>query len=104
MLSRKRLRASKMWDLVITILIFVGVIGVTAALFGGWIIVSIVRFIARAMAGQSTTSNLQQFGAGPTCPNDRCRTTNPQGARFCRRCGQALGQPQRATVRRAAMW
>jgi len=94
-----------MWDLVITILIFVGVMGVTAALFGGWVIVSIVRLISRAMSGQSANApTLQQFGAGPTCPNDRCRTTNPAGARFCRRCGHALGQPQRASVRRAAMW
>jgi hypothetical protein len=93
-----------MWDLVITILIFVGVIGVTAALFGGWVIISIVRFIARAMSGQRSTPALQQFGSGPTCTNDRCRTSNPPGAQFCRRCGQSLGQPQRATVRRAAMW
>src|SRR5438270_7373740 len=91
-----------MWDLVITILIFVGVMGVTATLFGGWIVVSIIRLIARTLSGQSTTMpRLQQFGAGPTCTNDRCRTSNPPGAQYCRRCGQALGPANRVSVRRA---
>jgi hypothetical protein len=94
-----------MGDLVITILVFVGVMGIAAALFGGWIIVSIVRLIGRALSGQRPAGPVQQsFGAGPTCMNDRCRTPNPPGAQFCRRCGQAIGPSQRVAVRRAAMW
>ena len=94
-----------MWDLVVTILIFVGIMGVTALLFGGWVVVSIVRFAARKLSGQPAMLPPQMTGMGPTCANDRCRTTNPPGARFCRRCGQNLGQPQRvAAARRAAMW
>ena len=99
-----------MGDLVITILIFVGVMGVTALLFGGWVVVSIVRFIARAMNGQSQSAQrggevLRMNGAA-ICPNDMCRTPNPPQAQFCRRCGRAIGgqNATRATVRRAAMW
>ncbi len=40
-----------MGDLVITILIFVGVMAVTAVVFGGWLIASIVGFIVRALTG-----------------------------------------------------
>lgn len=95
-----------MTSLVLTIFIFIGVMGVTALLFGGWVVISIIRFISRSFSGGSTALPMQRMGFGPTCPNDRCRAANPAGAQFCRRCGQNLGPPQRAAaaVRRAAMW
>jgi hypothetical protein len=97
-----------MGDLVITILIFVGVMGVTALLFGGWVVVSIVRFIARAMNGQpqQPRGEVMRVDGSAICPNEMCRTPNPPQAQFCRRCGRAIGgsNATRATVRRAAMW
>jgi hypothetical protein len=93
-----------MGDLVITILIFVGVMGVTALLFGGWVVVLIFRFIVRALSG-NTAPPPQQMGMGLTCHNNMCRASNPPGAQFCRRCGQSLGPSQRVSaVRRAALW
>lgn len=92
-----------MWDLVVTILIFVGVMGVTALLFGGWVVVSIIRFLARRFSNEPAPP-LVQMGTGPTCINQKCRAPNLAGAQFCRRCGQNLVSQRVQTVRRAAMW
>jgi hypothetical protein len=96
-----------MGDLVITILIFVGVMGVTALLFGGWIVVSIIRFVGRAMSRQpAAPPSMMRTGDCVLCANEMCRTPNPPAAQFCRRCGRALNQSaaRPAAVRRAAMW
>ncbi len=100
-----------MAELIITILIFLAVIAITALLFGGWLIVVLVGAIGRLLmtpfrqrsvdmsmliGGPSTTS--------PRCINDRCRAENAAVATFCRRCGSPMRVAQHVPVRRVAMW
>ena len=96
----------------VTIFIFLGVIVVTALLFGGWLIFTIVRLLFRAIgalldAPSPRAHSLpppQSARASVRCPNSACRNSNPSAAMFCRRCGAALPPAQRVAVRRAAMW
>lgn len=92
----------------VTILVFIAVIAITAVIFGGWIIFSIVRGIFGAVAWLLDAPRPQQAIAhsseGIRCANQRCHATNPAGARFCRRCGTVLPEVQRVAVRRAAVW
>ncbi|MDQ3441968.1 MAG: hypothetical protein M3478_16675 [Planctomycetota bacterium] len=103
-----------MFDPIITILIFIAVIAITAVLFGGWLIVAVIRLISRLLmapfrASTEPESTLILPGDATAttirCPNDRCRAENPATASFCRRCGS----PVRTAVlpvqaRRVAMW
>jgi hypothetical protein len=77
-----------MGHLIFTILIFIGVISVTALLFGGWLILVVVQFIRRTFyrppAPQAVPSQ------GLVCPNPGCRAVGPNQARFCRRCGSRM--------------
>jgi hypothetical protein len=79
-----------MGNLVVTILLFVGVVGLTTLLFGGWVMMAFFRgtwrLIDRGM-NRSTGSS----SAGRACINPGCRMLNPPHARFCRRCGTDLG-------------
>ena len=79
-----------MGDLVITILIFVGVVAVTTVLFGGWLIVSAFKGVWRLIDGK-TSRAIDRASTGRNCGNPGCRLTNPTHARFCRRCGTDLG-------------
>lgn len=90
------------------ILVFMGVIAITALLFGVWVIVGIVRIMGRIIGtifGTPRRPPMPITRALPSvrCPNDRCHAMNPVNARFCRRCGQAI-DVQRVASRRAAMW
>jgi ribosomal protein L40E len=91
---------------VFTILIFVGVIAVTALIFGVWIVATIFRLVFRGIFGLLNPPIQPQMSAahGVICRNNFCRAPNPATAQFCRRCGQKLPQLQRVNVRRAAMW
>jgi|SRR3954451_17144495 hypothetical protein len=96
---------------VFTAFIFFGVIAVTALLFGGWVIFTIVRLILRGVGAlfDVPTANpppplTQSAPQGARCGNPKCRSNNPATAQFCRRCGSAMPQAQRVAVRRAAMW
>jgi hypothetical protein len=89
------------------ILIFIGVIALTAVVFGFWLIVTIVRGIFRGaayIAGVPPRQLPQPTNRSVTCPHDNCHASNPSVARFCRRCGREMPQAQRVNVRRAAMW
>jgi hypothetical protein len=111
----------------VTVLIFFGIIALTAVLFGLWLLFTIVRLIFRGIgalvAPASPTRDRELAGArakslppligtglntlpGARCVNSRCRGFNPTAARFCRRCGSAL--PQTLTTplatKRVAMW
>src|SRR4051794_8809494 len=97
----------------LTILVFMGVIAVTALVFGVWLIVTIARGILRGLGlmfdgGPSqSAAQLRQNAASMNarmCGNDRCGAGNPAAARFCRRCGRELPGGTRVGVRRAAMW
>ena len=77
-------------ETVFTIFIFFGVIAVTALVFGGWLIVSIVRFVIRSIASAvDPTPPMPRtvVQEGVVCRNNQCRCANPAGVRFCRRCG-----------------
>jgi hypothetical protein len=89
-----------------TILIFMGVIAVTALIFGVWIIATIVQLVFRGVGAIFLPPKLPQISAarGMICQNNQCRAANPGTASFCRRCGRQLPQVQRVTARRAAMW
>jgi hypothetical protein len=93
------------------IFIFIAIIALTAILFGGWVIVSIVRLLASAATtvfapNHPTAPN--QLTSAPLstvrCGNRACLAQNPATARFCRRCGHGLPAAARVQVRRAAVW
>ena len=100
-------------DILVAILIFIGVVIVSVLFFGGWLIVSIVRLLARAMGG-GRTREMPPPREAPVrlppppqrllCGHDNCRAANDPGARFCSRCGRPLAGRDRAVVRRVAMW
>jgi hypothetical protein len=105
------------------VFIFIGVTALTALLFGGWVIFTILRLIMRGLIAifdprAASARPLQRPGAAPglpplpasnfpqglRCSHEGCHQMNPTTAHFCRRCGRALPTPQRVGVRRAAMW
>jgi hypothetical protein len=75
----------------ITVLIFIFVVVVTAVLFGLWVVVSIGRLIWSSLNGKPRQS-MTSMGSRP-CMNPGCRSGNPMHARFCRRCGSDLREP-----------
>jgi hypothetical protein len=92
------------------ILIFVGVIAITALLFGVWVIMAIGKVFFRIAGSVIAPPKLPPMPnvratSASRCTNDRCNGMNPSNARFCRRCGTAL-EPQRVTARRrhATAW
>lgn len=96
-----------MEGIILSILIFIGVMAVTLLVFGIWLAVTIIRGVARGfthLIGGNQPATLPQMGRGIACSNPSCRAPNPGTARFCRRCGRELPQAQRVSVRRAAMW
>ena len=88
------------------ILVFIGVIAITALLFGVWVFVSIVRVIMRIIGGAVAPSprSTPAVRALPSvaCSNQQCHAMNPSYARFCRRCGQTIDAGRAA--RRVACW
>ena len=97
-------------DILVAILVFLGVVIVAVLFFGGWMIVSIVRLLARAMGGGSAPIPSPPAPARLppparlVCVHDNCRAANAAGARFCRRCGRPVAGRGGAVVRRVAMW
>ena len=92
-------------DIVFGILVVFGIALVGALVFGGWVIVAIVRLAARMLGGL--------FSSAPPplprvpvirCARGGCRADNPGRARFCRRCGKMLQAPEPAVARRVAAW
>ncbi|HEV2292637.1 MAG TPA: hypothetical protein VGR35_02205 [Tepidisphaeraceae bacterium] len=99
-----------MFDPIVTILIFVAVIAITALLFGGWLIVTIISAFCRLLMlpFRARRGSRQRMVAGemtsPRCANERCRAENAPVASFCRRCGTPMRHAQHVPVRRVAMW
>jgi hypothetical protein len=83
------------------IFIFFCVIFVTSILFGGWLIITVARFIARTLAGISGSG--MRGNSAQCCVNPACRTINPTHANYCRRCGSNLANiknnPRTAAMR-----
>jgi len=67
-----------MTEFLAAIFVFIALAGLTIVLFGGWLVVVIVKGIG------GITSGL--FSSTTGCPS--CKEKNPNWARFCRRCGQ----------------
>lgn len=98
-----------MFEAAAAIFIFIAIIAVTAVLFGGWLIVVIVRGLIRIVSHALGVEHRGQSMSLPgqnnaTCPQANCCAPNPARAAFCRRCGRPMPRAQRVTVRRAAMW
>ena len=97
-------------EIAITILVIIGVVLVTALVFGGWVIVAFIRLIGRAIGGSPAPrpGALPPAGAQwARCGRANCRAMNPEPARFCRRCGRMLHAPAPAVAaasRKVAMW
>ena len=83
-----------MYEAIVTILIFIGVIAVTVLLFGGWLVVALVKGVVRALGGGPPArpgySALATTPDKVRCLRARCHAENPRGGRFCRRCGYSL--------------
>jgi len=105
-----------MAEFILFVAIFIGIMAVSALIFGGWFLVMIGRGIAAFLGvrpqppgiGPRRPSGAFQIGPVPPnqrqCPYELCKAGNDAAARFCRRCGRELGTPVRAQVRRAAVW
>jgi ribosomal protein L40E len=113
-----------MGEFIIFILIFVGIMAVSALIFGGWLITMIVRGIAGFLGVRSDPPMIPHQGyhgpggprrpsgatqIGPVaghrqCQYELCKAPNDGRARFCRRCGRELTRPAQVHVRRAAVW
>lgn len=107
-----------MGEFFLFVAIFVGIMAISALIFGGWFIVMIVRGVAgflglrsappQPLPGARRPSGAVQIGPVPAnqrlCPYELCKAPNDLPAKFCRRCGRELGRPQHANVRRAAVW
>jgi ribosomal protein L40E len=93
----------------LTILVFMGVIAVTALVFGVWLFITIVRGLFRGLGlmFNTTKPSLPAMPAAMrtrVCEHERCLAVNPATARFCRRCGRELAGGTHVNVRRAAIW
>ena len=88
--------------LIIFVVFGVGIVGML--FFGGWAVVSVLRFISRALFGAGSNRLPPPLPNVVRCGNPGCRADNPNAARFCRRCGRMLHAHQPAVVRRVAMW
>src|SRR5947209_8425976 len=106
-----------MAEFFLALFIFLGVMAVTALIFGGWVVVRIFRGIG-SLIGMSSTRRPparqiyvpmqmpQQPGVAAgfmQCRVNGCRHVNPADAKFCRHCGHAFPPAQSATARRVAM-
>jgi hypothetical protein len=93
-------------EIVVTLLLFVLAIVVTAIIFGVWLIVSIVRVCFRAIgaAFRLLSGGCWMNNELLRCARIGCGQGNPPEARFCRRCGRALERNEHVTARRAACW
>lgn len=98
-------------EIAIFVLIVVGVVGLTALIFGGWLLVVVVRLISRGIAALLGVPNYARprlaSAAMLRCPRARCHAENHPSARFCRRCGSGMNANLQRTpvkVRRAAIF
>ena len=88
---------------VFAVLIFIAMVVIAAVVVGGWILVTLFRLIARAVSPAPVS--MAPMPARPAvvrCGRPQCMEDNPGGARFCRRCGQALRGARAPVLRRVA--
>jgi hypothetical protein len=91
---------------VVLLVVVAGVIGLLV--FGGWVIVATLRLIGRVLgvggAGAARPPLPPVALRHRRCAHANCAAYNVPSARFCRRCGRAVGAGEVAVVRRVAMW
>lgn len=96
-----------MAHLVVISVLFVVAVAVTLVVFVLWLLLSIVRFVARLFLGPGLKKTQPVSSRDPPhtrrCVQGSCKAMNPTEARFCRRCGRRMDEPQRVPVRRVAM-
>ena len=104
-----------MAEFFLAVFIFLGVMAVTALIFGGWVIVRIFRGIGSMVGMNSPRVPARQMytpiqipqQAVPhgfiQCRVNGCRHVNPADAKFCRHCGHAFPPAQPGVARRVAM-
>lgn len=103
-----------MAEFLLFLIIFVGIMALSALIFGGWFIVMLVRGIA-SFLGLRVPEQGRRFRSGAVqvpplganqrqCSYELCKAINDSDARFCRRCGREMAPPQHVNVRRAAVW
>lgn len=93
-----------MIETIVVILVVAAALLVGALVFGGWLIVAVVRLISRALGGGRPAGHALPAPPSVRCLHPRCRAGNPASARFCRRCGKMLHVPEPAAARQVAMW
>ena len=82
--------------IVITILVFIAIMVITALVFGGWLVISILQLLGKglgALLGMNRPRGSPVPPAPPhmvRCGFEKCRAINAERARFCRRCGKVL--------------
>jgi len=88
---------------VVGIMLFVVVMIITAVLFTGWVAITMLRWLWRALVGGPSQMSPVSRGSLETrmCRQERCHAPNPMHAQFCRRCGSAFGES--ANARRVAV-
>ena len=107
-------------EFILFLVIFVGIMAVSALVFGGWFLVMIARGIGAFLGVRSTAPPRGIYDAavrrpsgafqtGPVagqraCAYELCKAENDATARFCRRCGRQLAASARVRVTRAAVW
>jgi ribosomal protein L40E len=82
------------------VIIFVGVIVITAIIFGVWLVGTILKVIGRGIVAifRPTPPPINIVHADHIiCPRRICQARNPAQARFCRRCGCEILRGQYAS-------
>src|SRR4051812_6216060 len=85
-----------MEQFVIVIFVFIAIMMISALVFGGWLIVSILGLLGKgigALMGMNRPRPPLLPAAPPhmvRCAFEKCRAINADRARFCRRCGKVL--------------
>jgi hypothetical protein len=105
-----------MFEFILFLAIFVGIMAVSALIFGSWFLLMVFRGIAGFLGlrptppppiGPRRPSGAVQIGPPGSqrlCSYELCKSPNESSARFCRRCGREMAAPARVNVRRAAVW
>jgi hypothetical protein len=86
-----------MAEFALVFIIFIAVMVITTLIFGGWIVVNVVRGLSRLLNSGSRFPppplpfdvRFPAYGS-IQCTAPGCRHVSPAGARFCRHCGRAL--------------
>lgn len=81
-----------MGEVVVIPFVFIAIIGISAILFGGWVLVCVFKGISHVVgmmfcAANAVTKGVDTHSDG-VCPS--CHQANPTSARFCRRCGRPM--------------